>query len=397
MLFVFLSEICFPVAKKGRSGQYWPLIPNFAAKQVSLKADRKIIHIDMDAFFASVEQRDHPELRGKPVAVGGAGLRGVVASASYEARQFGVRSAMPSVTARRLCPNLVFVKSRFDVYGDVSRQIREIFHEYTDLVEPLSLDEAYLDVTEPRRGPRSATLIAEEIRRRIFEATGLTASAGVSFNKFLAKIASDINKPNGIKVITPEEAEAFLDELPIQSFHGIGKVTAEKMRRMGIFNGAGLKQFSELELVQRFGKVGRHYYRIVRAEDLREVNPNRIRKSIGAERTYQEDISSAAEMKEKLAYLAEIVFRYMEKSDNYGRTVTLKAKMPDFRLITRSRSFSAEVRRLEDLIAVAYELLEENRADISSVRLLGLSVSNLSKEHVAEGIQLEFDFESPNE
>ncbi|MCB0553214.1 MAG: DNA polymerase IV [Phaeodactylibacter sp.] len=351
----------------------------------------------MDAFYASVEQRDHPELRGKPVAVGGAGLRGVVASASYEARQFGVRSAMPSVTAKRLCPQLLFVKSRFDVYGDVSRQIREIFYEYTELVEPLSLDEAYLDVTDAKRGPRSATLIAEEIRRRIYESTGLTASAGVSFNKFLAKIASDINKPNGMKVITPEEALAFLDELPIEAFHGIGKVTAEKMRRMGIFNGAGLKAFSEIELVKRFGKVGRHYYRIVRAEDEREVNPNRIRKSIGAERTYREDITSTAEMKEKLAFLADIVFRYMEKADNYGRTVTLKAKMPDFKVITRSRSFASEVRRLEDLIAIANELLEENRADIDSVRLLGLSVSNLSKEHVAEGIQLEFDFERSKE
>ncbi|MCO6488333.1 MAG: DNA polymerase IV, partial [Phaeodactylibacter sp.] len=243
----------------------------------------------MDAFYASVEQRDHPELRGKPIAVGGAGMRGVVASASYEARKFGVRSAMPSVTARRLCPQLIFVRSRFDVYRDVSHQIRDIFLEYTDLVEPLSLDEAYLDVTDARRGPRSATLIAGEIRRRIREETGLTASAGVSFNKFLAKVASDINKPDGQKVITPEEAIPFLEGLPIDAFHGIGKVTAEKMRRMGIFDGAGLKRYTEAELVRRFGKVGRHYYRIVRADDGREVNPNRIRKSIGAERTYKED------------------------------------------------------------------------------------------------------------
>ena len=351
----------------------------------------------MDAFYASVEQRDHPELRGKPVAVGGSGMRGVVASASYEARRYGVRSAMPSVTARRLCPQLVFVKSRFDVYRDVSHQIRDIFQEYTELVEPLSLDEAYLDVTRPRRGPRSATLIAEEIRRRIREETGLTASAGVSFNKFLAKVASDINKPDGMKVITPEEAIPFLEGLPIEAFHGIGKVTAEKMRRMGIFNGAGLKAYSELELVKRFGKVGRHYYRIVRADDEREVNPNRIRKSIGAERTYKDDISDIREMKEKLSYLAEVVYKYMEKADNYGRTVTIKAKMPDFKIITRSRTFATEVRRLDSLAAIAHELLEENKEDIQSVRLLGVAVSNLSKEQAPDGIQLEFDFESLKE
>lgn len=362
-----------------------------------MKEGRKIIHIDMDAFYASVEQRDHPELRGKPIAVGGAGMRGVVASASYEARKYGVRSAMPSVTARRLCPQLAFVKSRFDVYRDVSHQIREIFLEYTDLVEPLSLDEAYLDVTHSKRGPKSATLIAEEIRRRIREETGLTASAGVSFNKFLAKVASDINKPNGMKVITPEEAIPFLEELPIETFHGIGKVTAEKMRRMGIFNGAGLKKYSEVELVRRFGKVGRHYYRIVRAEDDREVNPNRIRKSIGAERTYKEDITDIREMKERLSFLAEVVYKYMEKADNYGRTVSIKAKMPDFRIITRSRTFTTEVRRLGDLAAVAHELLEENKDDIGSVRLLGVSVSNLSKEQATDGIQLEFDFEPQKE
>lgn len=362
-----------------------------------MKAGRKIIHIDMDAFYASVEQRDHPELRGKPIAVGGAGMRGVVASASYEARKFGVRSAMPSVTARRLCPQLIFVRSRFDVYRDVSHQIRDIFLEYTDLVEPLSLDEAYLDVTDARRGPRSATLIAGEIRRRIREETGLTASAGVSFNKFLAKVASDINKPDGQKVITPEEAIPFLEGLPIDAFHGIGKVTAEKMRRMGIFDGAGLKRYTEAELVRRFGKVGRHYYRIVRADDGREVNPNRIRKSIGAERTYKEDISDVGEMKEKLSYLAEVVYNYMEKADNFGRTVTIKAKMPDFRVITRSRTFATEVRRLADLAAIAHGLLEENKEEVGSVRLLGLAVSNLAKEHAADGIQLEFDFERQKE
>jgi DNA polymerase IV len=358
-----------------------------------MQAVRKIIHIDMDAFYASVEQRDHPELQGKPVAVGGSSMRGVVASASYEARQYGVRSAMPSVTAKRLCPELIFVKSRFDVYRDVSRQIRAIFQEYTDLVEPLSLDEAYLDVTIPKKGPQSATLIAQAIRERIEQQTGLTASAGISFNKFLAKVASDINKPNGMKIIPPEEALAFLEELEVKAFHGIGKVTAEKMRRMGIFKGKDLKRYSEIELVQRFGKVGRHYYRIVRADDQRPVNPNRIRKSIGAERTYRENVSTAKAMQEKLAYLCEVVFRYMDKSDNYGRTVTLKAKMPDFKILTRSRTFASEVRSLEELTSIVYELLGDNRQDIPQVRLLGVSVSNLMKEQGAEGIQLEFDFD----
>lgn len=349
----------------------------------------------MDAFYASVEQRDQPELRGKPVAVGGAGMRGVVASASYEAREFGVRSAMPSVTAQRLCPGLVFVRSRFDVYREVSQQIRAIFLDYTDLVEPLSLDEAFLDVSENKKAMKSATMIAEEIRQRIQEETQLTASAGVSFNKFLAKVASDINKPDGIKVITPAEALAFLEALPIKKFHGIGKVTAEKMKRMGIFTGKELKKMSEIELVQRFGKAGRHYYRIVRAEDTRAVNPNRIRKSIGAERTYRDDIVLTEEMKEKLTYLSGVVFRYMEKSDNYGRTVTLKAKSPDFKVITRSKSFSGEIRDLKQLEAVAHELMMQNRDEIPSVRLLGISVSNLSKDVKGEGIQLSFDFGKP--
>ena len=346
----------------------------------------------MDAFYASVEQRDAPELKGKPVAVGGSSMRGVVASASYEARKFGVRSAMPSVTAKRLCPQLIFVKSRFDVYREVSHQIRAIFHEYTDLVEPLSLDEAYLDVTDSFKGPPSATIIAEQIRQRIQQTTGLTASAGVSFNKFLAKVASDINKPDGMKVITPEEALPFLAQLPIEAFHGIGKVTAAKMRRMGIFTGEELKKHTEVDLVQRFGKVGRHYYKIVRAEDNRPVNPNRIRKSIGAERTYREDISAIKVMQEKLDYLCEVVHSYMKKSDNYGRTVTLKAKMPDFRIITRSKTFGTELRDLEQLQKIVSQLLLENTENIPIVRLLGVSVSNLSREQGVEGIQLEFDF-----
>lgn len=353
---------------------------------------RKIIHIDMDAFYASVEQRDQPELRGKPVAVGGSGKRGVVASASYEARKYGVRSAMPSVTARRKCPDLIFVKSRFDVYRQVSRQIRDIFFDYTELVEPLSLDEAYLDVTENKKGLNSGTLIAEEIRKRIFEETQLTASAGVSFNKFLAKIASDINKPNGIKVITPEEALAFIERLPIEKFHGIGRVTAEKMRRLGIQTGGDLKEWAEVELVQRFGKVGRHYYRIVRAEDDREVNPHRIRKSIGAERTFGEDLTDLNVMKEKLTYLSGVVFEYMQKSENFGRTVTVKIKSADFKISSRSKTFGAEVTNLDDLIAVTHELLDNNQEELDKVRLLGVAVSNLQKENQTEGIQLRFEF-----
>ncbi|MCB0651556.1 MAG: DNA polymerase IV [Saprospiraceae bacterium] len=355
--------------------------------------DRKIIHIDMDAFFASVEQRDNPSLKGKPVVVGGSGSRGVIAAASYEARVFGVRSAMASAKAVRLCPNLIFVKHRFDVYREVSAQVREIFHEYTDLVEPLSIDEAYLDVTENKKGIGSAIKIAMEIREKIRLTTQLTASAGVSFNKFLAKIASDINKPDGLKVILPEEAEAFLDQLPIHKFHGIGKVTAERMKNMGVFNGADLKKCSEIDLVHRFGKAGRHYYKIVRAQDNRPVNPNRIRKSIGAERTYSEDISSTAEKKEKLKKLAGIVFDYMKKTDNFGRTISIKVRNEDFKTITRSRSFNSEVRDLEQIEAVGIELLESCLEGFEKVRLLGLTVSNLEKEHVGEGIQLSFEFE----
>ena len=344
----------------------------------------------MDAFYASVEQRDRPELRGKPVAVGGSALRGVVAAASYEARRYGVRSAMPSVTAQRMCPNLIFVKARFDVYRSVSQQVREIFLDYTDLVEPLSLDEAYLDVTD--HPLRSGTLVAKEIRERIFNTTQLTASAGVSFNKFLAKIASDINKPNGLKVITPAEAIPFLEDLPIEKFHGIGKVTAKKMKLMGIYRGGDLKKLSEIEMVQRFGKVGRHYYRIVRAEDHRPVNPNRIRKSIGAERTFSEDLVEMLPMKEKLAMLAEIVHRYMTEKDNFGRTITLKIKSADFKITTRSKSFSSEIRQLKQLQTIIFGLLEDNFAELDRVRLLGVSVSNLEKEQPHDGIQLEFDF-----
>ena len=362
------------------------------ANRAPLTSTRKVIHIDMDAFFASVEQRDNPALRGKPIAVGGSKLRGVVAAASYEARVFGVRSAMPSVTAKRLCPDLIFVKSNFEKYREVSDQIREIFYSYTDLVEPLSLDEAYLDVTEAKRGPASATLIAKAIREEIFAATQLTASAGVSFNKFLAKVASDINKPNGMKVIMPEEAAEFLEQLPVEDFHGIGKVTAARMHKMGYRTGGDLRRLSEMEMAQRFGKVGRHYYRIVRALDDRPVNPNRNRKSVGAERTYSEDVSSPAVMREKLDWLAEKVFNYLVKRDNFGRTVTLKMKSPEFVIHTRSRSFNGEIRRLQDLKEIAYQLLAENIEEVPVVRLLGISVSNLEREG-GEGVQLLLPFE----
>lgn len=347
----------------------------------------------MDAFFASVEQRDNPSLKGKPVVVGGNGARGVIAAASYEARKYGVRSAMPSSRAMRLCPNLIFVKSRFDAYREVSNQIRAIFHEYTDLVEPLSLDEAYLDVTENKKDIWSAIKIAMEIRAKIEKETQLTASAGVSYNKFLAKVASDINKPNGIKVILPDEAEAFIEKLPVSKFFGVGKVTAGKMKNMSIFTGADLKQLTELELVQRFGKVGRYYYKIVRGNDARKVNPNRIRKSIGAERTYKEDISNQAIKLEKLAKLAEIVFGYMKVKNNFGRTINIKVRNADFQTLTRSKSFNSEVRDLEKITTVAHELLKTCDEGFESVRLLGLTVSNLEKEHLNEGIQLEFDFE----
>ncbi len=353
---------------------------------------RKIIHVDMDAFYASVEQRDFPELKGKPVAVGGSSQRGVVASASYEARAYGVRSAMPSVVAKRKCPELIFVKSRFDVYREVSQQIREIFLEYTDLVEPLSLDEAYLDVTENKKQIWSAIKIAQEIRAKINEQTDLTASAGVSFNKFLAKIASDINKPNGLKVILPEEAELFLEELPIGEFHGIGKVTAERMKRMGILNGKNLKEMGKLELLQRFGKVGAFYYRIVRAQDERPVNPHRIRKSIGAERTFSEDVHQLAEMRARLQPIIATVFKYMQNNDNFGRTVTLKLKDPEFKIHTRSRTFAGEIRSQQKMESIVYQLLAQHWEEGAPVRLLGVSVSNLRKDQGAEGLQLELDF-----
>lgn len=351
---------------------------------------RSIIHIDMDAFFASVEQRDDPELRGKPVAVGGSSRRGVVAAASYEARQFGVRSAMPSVTAIRRCPDLLFVTPRFDVYKDVSRQIRGIFRRYTDLVEPLSLDEAYLDVTQPKQGG-SDEEIARRIKDDIQKETRLTASAGVSFNKFLAKMASDADKPNGLYVIRADDAAAFVARLPIEDFHGVGRATAEKMKELGIYTGADLLARSEQDLVSRFGKTGRFFYRIVRGEDYREVQPNRVRKSVGAERTFSQDLRRIDDMEHRIADIAERVAERMSAAGVAGRTITLKVKYHDFELTTRSTTLHRDIYEAGDLRSIASRLLREP-APLRPVRLLGLSVSNLihvEGERAARQLQLE--------
>ncbi|MER2996822.1 DNA polymerase IV [Pontibacter populi] len=355
---------------------------------------RKIIHIDMDAFFASVEQRDNPELRGKPVAVGGSRARGVVAAASYEARKYGVHSALASKIAAQRCPHLIFVKARFDVYSAVSRQIREIFFAYTDLVEPLSLDEAYLDVTENKIGMPSATIIANQIRQRIFEETGLTASAGVSYNKFLAKIASDMNKPNGFTLITPDKAEDLVASLDIGKFHGIGKVTAAKMQSMGIVTGADLRERSEAELIRNFGKVGSYYYRIARAQDERDVQPHRIRKSIGSERTFETDIAEEEAMLEQLQYLAKEVAQDMERLKATARTITLKIKYFDFTLNTRSKTFLSEFSAEDAIFTVARDLLRSPQLPQFPIRLLGISVSSLLYQHdrLQEGYQFTLEF-----
>ncbi len=361
--------------------------------------ERKIIHIDMDAFFASVEQRDNPELRGKPIAVGGGGPRGVVAAASYEARVYGVRSAMSGARARQLCPDLIFVRHNFDRYKEVSQQIRAIFEEYSDHVEPLSLDEAYIDVTHPKMGPPSATIIAREIRKRIFETTQLTASAGVSYCKFLAKMASDLNKPNGMATILPHEAEAFLDKLPIEKFHGIGKATAAKMRKIGVQNGYDLRQRSMIELARRFGKVGRFYYNIVRGIDERRVQSHGVRKSISVENTFATDLDNTDDMMVELAEIAADLERRIERANNPGRTFTLKVKYADFQSVTRSKTLDHEVATAEEMLRLVLPLLADTEALERKVRLLGLGVSNLRREQeqarmdiILPGQQLEFEF-----
>ncbi|WP_413532883.1 DNA polymerase IV [Empedobacter brevis] len=353
---------------------------------------RKIIHIDMDAFYASVEQRDFPELRGKCVAVGGNEERGVIATASYEARKYGVGSAMSSVVAKRKCPQLIFVKPRFQVYKEVSNQIREIFLEYTDLVEPLSLDEAFLDVTINHKNIEIATDIANEIKQKIKERTNLTASAGVSFNKFLAKIASDYNKPDGLYVITPKIADDFIDKLPIKKFHGIGKVTAERMQMMGIYTGSDLKKLELEKLLREFGKSGQYYYNIVRGLDFREVNPSRIRKSSGSETTFNKDLETLEEMQIALFPLMEDVWNWSQKTSIYGRTITVKIKFNDFSVSTKSKSASFPIKNRELFDQICYDLLSEGYSLEKPVRLLGVSISNLSDNQKKIGTQLEIPF-----
>ena len=356
-----------------------------------------ILHIDMDAFYASVEQRDNPKLRNKPIAVGGSSSRGVVAAASYEARKYGVRSAMASRIAIAKCPKLIFVRPRFDVYKKVSQQIRAIFHEYTDLVEPLSLDEAFLDVTTNKMEMPSATLIAKEIRSRILKETSLTASAGISMNKFLAKTASDVNKPDGLFLIHPKDAIAYVEKLPIERFFGVGKITAQKMHDLGVKNGYDLKQLSENDLVKQFGKVGHYYFKIARAEDDRAVNPNRIRKSLGAENTYADDLKSLEEIVGELERITEELVRRMKKSNSKGKTLTLKVKYSDFKQITRSKTMADWIvshHQIEEI----YLLLVDDIPLRDGVRLLGLTVSNLNHEQKqkepadAPKSQLTFDF-----
>lgn len=362
---------------------------------------RKIIHIDMDAFYASVEQLDAPELRGKPIAVGGGGTRGVISAASYEARKFGVKSAMSGRLAEKLCPNLIFVKPNFERYKEISQKVRAIFFDYTDLVEPLSLDEAYLDVTKNKKGNPSATLIAQDIRQRIFNELNLTASAGISVNKFVAKVASDYNKPNGQKTVNPEDVLLFLEGLDIRKFYGIGKVTAEKMYQKGIFTGKDLKSKSLDYLDTNFGKSGRYYYHIVRGIHNSSVKPNRIRKSLAAERTFNENLSSEIFMLEKLEHIAKEVSRRLTKSKVAGKTITLKIKYSDFTLQTRSKTLPYYISDNTIILETAKELLYQDRLK-NSVRLLGISLSNLNTEKslsvkknmtkASVSVQLKFDF-----
>jgi len=354
---------------------------------------RKIIHVDMDAFYASVEQRDNPELRGKPLAVGGEAARGVVAAASYEARKFGVHSAMPSVTAARKCPDLIFVKPRFEVYRAVSQQIREIFAEYTPLIEPLSLDEAYLDVTENLHNMPIATEIALEIRAKIKAATGLNASAGISYNKFLAKMASDLNKPNGQAVITPKNGPAFVAQLAVKKFHGVGPATAEKMHRLGIETGADLKAKSLPFLAEHFGKSGPYFYGIARGIDERQVRPDRVRKSVGAEDTFIQDIDDLQLATNELKPLTEKVWSYCEAKGIRGKTVTVKIKYSDFTQATRSKTNALPFAHSSDVLDAAASLLATVYPFKRSVRLLGVTLSSLAGErHDNDADQPQLDF-----
>ena len=356
------------------------------AEEFSAKAgrSRKIIHIDMDAFYASVEQRDNPELRGKPVAVGGSEARGVVAAASYEARKFGVHSAMPSITAKRKCPDLIFVQPRFDAYKAISLQIREVFAQYTPIIESLSLDEAYLDVTENLKGMISATKIAEEIRARIRAETELTASAGVSYNKFLAKLASDHRKPDGLFVITPEMGPVFVETLPVSKFHGVGPATAKKMAQLGIETGLDLRAQTQTFLQKHFGKAGSYYYWVARGVDERPVRADRIRKSVGAENTFPADLFTYEAARDALQEIVDNVWRYCEGSGIRGCTVILKVKFANFQQITRSRTGQMQIRTRSELEQLSNALLEPLFPVARGVRLLGVSLSSLAEESAGE-------------
>lgn len=358
-----------------------------------INPNRKIIHIDMDAFFASVEQMDNPELRGKPIAVGGSENRGVVAAASYEARKFGVRSAISGVLAKKYCPELIFVRPRFDRYKEISNQIHKIFSDYTDLIEPLSLDEAYLDVSQNKKGNPSASLLAKEIRQRILDEVGLTASAGISINKFVAKIASDYNKPNGQKTVNPDEVISFLEELPIRKFYGVGKVTTEKMYQLGIFTGLELKRQSLEFLEKHFGKSGRFYYNVVRGIHNSEVKSSRITKSVAAEHTFEVNLSSEIFMLEQLEKIANALVRRLKRYQVSGKTVTLKIKYSDFTQQTRSKTLPYFIADKGLILETVKELLYQERMK-DSVRLLGISLSNLNTEvkKAVVAVQLKFDF-----
>ena len=346
----------------------------------------------MDAFYASVEQRDNPELRGKPLAVGGSRHRGVVAAASYEARKYGVKSAMPSSIAYRKCPHIIFMKPRFDAYKEASNQIRKVFEEYTDLVEPLSLDEAYLDVTENKLNIEFAMDVATEIKQKIKEKTNLTASAGISYNKFLAKIASDYNKPDGFYVITPKMAQTFIEKLPIEKFFGVGKVTAKKMHLKGIFKGSDLKSKSEQQLNRWFGKSGKYYYNIVRGFDNRPVNPNRIRKSLGAERTYDFDINTKEAMLANIDFIADILNKRIEKAGGAGKSLTLKIKYGDFQQITRSKTLTENLTP-KQIKSIGKELLDSIPNIEKGIRLIGLQTANFDNDNKDTFLgQLEFQF-----
>ena len=363
-----------------------------AALESGPERPRKIIHVDMDAFYASVEQRDNPDLRGKPVAVGGSRERGVVAAASYEARKFGVRSAMPSVTARRKCPDLIFVKPRFDVYKEVSLQIRAIFAEHTPIIETLSLDEAYLDVTENLQGIASAIDIAERIRSTIRAETQLTASAGVSYNKFLAKLASDHRKPDGLFVITPAMGLSFVEALSVERFHGVGPATAAKMNRLGIFTALDLRAKDEAFLRRHFGKVGPHFYWICRGIDHRPVRADRVRKSVGAENTFPRDLTSLDDMRVELEPLVDKVWHYCESTGVRARTVTLKVKFADFQIITRSRSSVTPISDRSTLASMAAELLAAQFPMSKGVRLIGVSLSSLADDSAEDSGQMNLEF-----